>query len=345
MTGEIWVLGASGRIGRAVAARLRANDANVVLVGRNPDALPGKAVVIADGAGQMAARIAERRPAVVVNTMGGYAGTAVPLARACLPAGHYLDLAADLTAIPALLALHDEAAAAGRTLITGAGFGVLAGEAVVVELCRDRPRPARVRVDALSSVALEAGSMGEAFAASIVDVITTGGRQYRNGMLVKAALGGDVRTHALPDGQTVRSASAPSGELVAAQRASGAPDVTVTTALAPTAPGARLALPALAALLSVPAVRRFAVRRLARVTMKATPRPRTHSWGHAVVTWPDGSSREGWLRTGDGMDFTADVATETALRLARGEAPPGAYTPAQAFGTDLATAAGAVLLT
>lgn len=45
-------------------------------------------------------------------------------------------------------------------------------------------------------------------------------------------------------------------------------------------------------------------------------------------------------RADDAMDYTADVVTEIAVRLARGEAPVGAYTPAEAFGADLATAAG-----
>lgn len=78
--------------------------------------------------------------------------------------------------------------------------------------------------------------------------------------------------------------------------------------------------------------------------IKAAARPREHSWGHAVVTWPDGTSREGWLRADDGMDFTADVATEVAVRLSRGEGKPGAYTPGAAFGPDLAVAAGGAFL-
>jgi len=97
-------------------------------------------------------------------------------------------------------------------------------------------------------------------------------------------------------------------------------------------------------LLSIPALRRLAVRRLARTTLKAAPRPREHSWGHAVIDWAGGTSREGWLRAGDGMDFTADVAAEVAARLAKGEAEPGVFTPAAAFGPDLATAAGATFV-
>ena len=43
-------------------------------------------------------------------------------------------------------------------------------------------------------------------------------------------------------------------------------------------------------------------------------------------------------------DFTADVAAEVAARLAKDEAEPGVYTPAAAFGPDLARAAGATFI-
>ena len=54
--------------------------------------------------------------------------------------------------------------------------------------------------------------------------------------------------------------------------------------------------------------------------------------------------RTGFLRAGDGMDFTTKVLAETALRLARGEGKPGAHTPCELFGVELATDAGAELV-
>lgn len=124
---------------------------------------------------------------MVINTIGNYAETATTIARACMPGGHYVDLAADLTAVPRLLALHHDAAAADSTLVTGSGFGVLASEAVVVKLCEDQPTAAAVRVDALASVASEGGVLGAAYAASIVDAIAEGGRAYGGGRLGKTA--------------------------------------------------------------------------------------------------------------------------------------------------------------
>ncbi|MGH3097060.1 MAG: saccharopine dehydrogenase NADP-binding domain-containing protein [Streptosporangiales bacterium] len=348
-SGEVWILGATGRIGSTVTRRLFDRGISPVLVGRESDRLRktaadlGVRVVVADTAERIAAEITRQRPAVVVNTIGNYAQTATTIARACMPGGHYLDLAADLTAVPRLLNLHHEAAEAGSTLVTGSGFGVLATEAVVVKLCEGRPTPATVRVDALSSVSAEAGVLGPAYAASVIDALTTGGRRYEDGRLVTARLGGDLQHLDLPDGQKVKSAGAPSAELLAAQRASKALSVTVTTALAPTSPAVRAVLPLVGKLLSVEPLRRFAIRRMARTKTKAGPRPRQHSWGHAVITWPDGTRREGWLRADDGMDYTASVAVEAATRLTRAEGNPGAYTPAAAFGADLATAAGGAL--
>ena len=52
---------------------------------------------------------------------------------------------------------------------------------------------------------------------------------------------------------------------------------------------------------------------------RARERPREHSYAHARVEWADGTVREGWLRTGEGGDFTAAVAAEVARRaLGRG---------------------------
>ncbi|MGI3783807.1 MAG: hypothetical protein ACRYG2_23825, partial [Janthinobacterium lividum] len=84
----------------------------------------------------MTAGIREARPTVVVNTIGPFTRTTPPVVDACLAAGSdYVDLANDLAAVPALLARGAEAARAGRTLVTGAGFGVTATESVVAWLC------------------------------------------------------------------------------------------------------------------------------------------------------------------------------------------------------------------
>ncbi|WP_405064446.1 hypothetical protein OG474_23080 [Kribbella sp. NBC_01505] len=352
MSTEIWLLGATGRTGRAIGARLVAAGRTPVLVGRNADRLRAAAsewgiddpqLVVETSTAGAARAIRERRPAVVVNTIGGYAETATTFARSCLPGGHYVDLANDLVAISRMLELNDEAVDNGSTLVTGAGFGVLATQAVVAKLVEGQPTPGDVRVDAIASFAMEAGLLGTALAESIVSGLTTGGLQYKGGQLVKARLASEARHLKLPDGETASTVLAPTGDLLAAQQASNAPAVVSANALLPGGVVRHL-LPLMGLLLTIPVLRRFAVRRLAAVTTKAAPRARTHSWGHAVVNWPGGTTRAGWLRCDDAMDYTCAVITEAALALARGEAKPGAHTPVTAFGPDLAVAAGGVFI-
>lgn len=63
------------------------------------------------------------------------------------------------------------------------------------------------------------------------------------------------------------------------------------------------------------------------VFIRIGPRPRPQSWGHAVIDWPDGTRRKGWLRSDEAMDYTA-----------------GAATPVAALGPDIATAAGGIFV-
>ena len=214
-----------------MAARLVESNIVPVLVGRDRQRLSQLAAslekelrtVVAASPEEMATEISRQRPALVINTIGPFTETTVLIARACLPYSHYIDLANDVISVSALLDLHEEAVAAGRTLVTGAGFGVLATESVVLKLCQNHPTPDRVRTDALASVAMEAGVMGEALAASIIDGLPYGGRSYKHGRLVRNRVGSSLTNIPLPDGSRVAAASIPSGELVAAQRASGAP--------------------------------------------------------------------------------------------------------------------------
>jgi len=351
---EVWILGGTGRSGAAIAAELVSRGITPVLVGRDAARLKTAAArfgngrtVVAGSVEAMAAEIRRQQPAVVINTVGPFGATAVPIASACLPGSHYVDLANDVAAVSMLLGMTEVAAAAGRSLVTGAGFGVTATESVVVNLCEDRPAPTHLRVDMVPSLAIEAGVVGEALAAGILDGIPGvegggrfEGRRYQDGRLVAARLGGDVEHLTLPDGTKITTASMPLGELLAAQRASGAPSVVAASSEAPSSPLMRALLPLGTMLLAIGPVRRFAIRRLAQLKLKARERPREHSWAHARATWADGTVREGWLRLGDAQTFTGAVPAEVARRLLAGEGKPGAHTPAALFGTSLAKACG-----
>lgn len=338
---EIWVLGATGRVGREAAERLRQAGAEVVVAGRDRERLTRvspDARAVTGSLDEVCARLATEAPTVVINTVGPFAVTAPRVARACPPGTHYVDVANELSAFELLHDMDREAAATGRTLVSGAGFGVLATESILLHLLAAEERPSRVRVDAIASVATEPGALGEALAATIVHALLDGGRQVRHARMVRALAGGAAERLTTPDGDVVTTASLASGELFAAWQASGAPSVIGASTLAPANPAVRAAMLAMGGVLRVPGLAGFATRITATT---AKERPRRSSWGRARVEWPSGRVREGWLRTGEGMEFTVSAVTEVAQRLAKGEGRPGAFTPARLFGPEVALAAGA----
>jgi short subunit dehydrogenase-like uncharacterized protein len=346
--GEIWIVGATGRAGRSISAELRDGEHRIVLVGRNAQRLAEAAATLEAPGGpprmlvtdDPLAEIASGRPDVVVNTVGPFGATTVPTAQACVAAGsHYVDLANEFQPVRSLLELDSAARAAGSALVTGAGFGTLANEALVYELCSGRPAPVRVRVAAMPVV----DGLGPAVLASVVDAAATGGLIYRDGRLVRTRLGAHPQHIPLPDGTTRATVAVPTGELEAALRASNAGDVIATSSEVPTGRAARAALPVMGAILRVEALRRTAIRLIDRWGLTPPATTGEVSWAYAYAEWADGETRRAWLRTGEGYAFTSRVAATVALRLAAGDARPGAFTPGALFGADLARAAGATI--
>ena len=353
---EIWILGALGRSGRAVAAYLAARQLPLVLVGRNAPALRDLAAtlggtaraVAADSIPAMAKELvaqAAGRPLVVFNAIGPFAQTALPVIRACPPGSGYLDLSNELPAIIDVLGLHDEAVASGSCWVAGAGWGVLACESIVLKLCENQPPAKAVRVDSLPYVNSPPGPVGRTLAATIIESIPAGVRMYRDGVLVSAALGGEAEALTLPDGSTARTGNVGLGDVEAARRASNASSVLAASSVAPTGTAARLLMPLLLTLMSVKAVRDFSIGQIAKQQIKAKEPTQQNSWARARVTWPDGQMRQGWLRVGDAGVFTEKVAAEVAARLAQeGGGRPGAYTPGALFGADLAVTLGGTFI-
>ncbi len=343
-TNDTWILGAAGRSGTAIATELANMGLSMTFVGRNVETLKKAArdlnvaveIVAASTIEEMATAISRRKPRIVINTIGPFASTAVSIVNACPPGTHYLDIGNELPAFLSLFAMSDQLVRTGRCIVPGAGWGVLGTESVVLKLCEGRPPAAKVRVDSVASVNAS-GPLGLTLAQTIVEGIPYGGRRYAGGKLTQALAGDDEEKFTLPDGSTAVTRLIASGELEAARRASGAPDV---VAGFPAAPGGliRFLIPAVAPLLSISAVRRFAAATLAKLV--PPPSKTEVSWARARVEWPDGLVRVGWLRAGDGYAFLAKASARVAQRLLHGEGQPGCFTPGALFGTQLAIEAG-----
>lgn len=346
----IWVFGATGLSGRGVARELVDRGADVVLVGRDQNKLASVSLSVGgsvrtrvvSGLAELVRLLHVEKPGVVVNAVGPYSATSLPLARASLAAGvHYLDQANELEPVRQLLELDGEARRQGVTLVTGAGFGVLATEALVIELRSGHRPPARAMVAAVPAVR----ELGSSVLASAVDAIAYGGRRYRDGQLVRCRLGAHHERIPIPDALPREALAVPTGELEAARLASDAGDVIAYSSEIPTGRAVRKVMPAVSALLAVRPIRATAQRLIERMRLTPPVRAGDVSWAYARLEWADGRRREAWLRTGEGYAFTARVAALAAGQLGDGSTAPGAFTPGALFGVDLARQAGGEIVT
>ena len=346
----IWVLGATGRSGRGIAAALQNTGHDVTVAGRDETRL--RAVMADTGASDLAigsldellGQLRRAKPQVVVSTIGPFAETAARVIDACAPGTHYVDIGNELGGFSAVLDRDDWARQRGSTFVVGAGYGVIATECCAVFVCEGYGAPASLRVDAMPSLASEAGVIGEALAGSMLGEADQGGRWVHGGKLVRHGMGGDVVELTTPDGHEVTTTGVPTGDLLAAWRTTGAQNVVAGNSMLPSGRAIQITFPAVSFALRAAPLKNFAISRLAKVKMKAAERPREFSWGHAMATWNDGTTREVWLRLGDAQEVTIAGAVEVARRLAAGEGRPGAFTPGALFGADLATAIGGTFL-
>lgn len=273
----IWVFGATGLSGRAIARELLADGADVMLVGRDQDKLVavGRSIggsprhQVVSGMAGLVALVHAERPGVVVNAVGPYTATGLPVARACLAAGaHYVDQANELEPVQQVLGLDADARGRQVTLVTGAGFGVLATETLVIELRGDNPAASRAMVAALPAVQ----DLGSSVLASAVDAVAYGGRRYLAGQLVRRRLGADHERIPVPHALPREALAVPTGELEAARRASGAGDVIAYSSEVPSGPLVRAVLPAMSKLLAARSIRGGAQRLIDRF------RPGSRRW-------------------------------------------------------------------
>ncbi|MDQ0393758.1 NAD(P)H-binding protein [Labrys monachus] len=343
------ILGANGRAGRVIARALSTREHAVILVGRDEDALSTLAstlqcksrTVVAGDLKAIIAAIADHRPAVVVNTIGPFGETALPIIDGCPAGTHYLDLANEMQVFESMMVAEPRIKERRQCVVTGAGWGVLATESIVLKLCADQPPAKRVRIDNLASVKAD-GTLGDTVAATIVDNLSYGGRCYQDGRLKRVRMGYQPDRFAVPDGTNAVTGGASTADLEAARRASGASDIVAGAELAPTSPVIAALAGFIGALSRFGFIRRQLQRSFAK--MPNTPPKRNTSWARAVVEWPGDRRRVGWLRAGDAYDFLAKASAETATRLADQKGKPGVYTPGGLFGAELAELAGAMFI-
>jgi short subunit dehydrogenase-like uncharacterized protein len=333
---RILLYGAYGYTGHLTAELAAAKKLDVVLAGRNRDALialgdqlnlPTRVVGLNDSS-QLSEALKDI--ACVVHMAGPFAVTSAPMLRTCVATKtNYIDITGEIEVFEAMWAHKEEIKRAGITALPGAGFDVVPTDCLATYVASKLERPISL-VIALRG--LESASQG---------TLRTAIRQISKPVLCRR--GGTVV--ALEDRSTRRvdfgSGDEPCvpiswGDVSTAFYSTGVGNITVyfrRTMLLRSAD--------IAGKLFGPLLRsRVGQEGLAAVVRKFPEGPnKAERVSHRSRVWAEALSASGdcfraSLVTPDAYDFTANSALEIASRISTLQTPLGLVTPSQAFGAD-----------
>lgn len=337
-----WMLyGAYGFTGVLLAEEARARGIRPLLAGRDRERLealgkrldlPTRCLALDDPA---ALRAALGEVSLVLHAAGPFSRTAAPMRRACLERGiHYLDITGEIDVLEATHACGPEAQSAGIACLSGVGFDVVPSDCLAVHLARRLPGATRLELALHGTASLSPGT-----SKTILENLAEGGRIRRGGRIEAVPPAWATREVPFSCGPRL-TFTIPWGDVSTAYHSTGIPEIRVYSS---TTPGALPWIRSLAWL--GPLLRSRLVQGLGSRAIEAwvpgpdeeaRTRARSYLWGR--VEDDSGAAVEATLETPEGYRLTTLAALEVTGRVLRGDCPPGAWTPAEAFGPELVLA-------
>ena len=253
---------------------------------------------------------------------------------ACLAAGvHYLDITGEIGVFESVQRRGDEAREAGVALIPGVGFDVVPTDCLAARLAAALPDATHLTLAFTS----EGGSTSRGTLKTMVESLPYAGAVRKDGRIVPVPMAMDAREFDFTCGRRW-AMTIPWGDVSTAFHTTGIPNIRVYSGAPPSAIQRMRRLRPFLPLAGLTPVKRSVqwwigrtvtgpdeeVRRSARVCL----------WGE--VRNEAGDVRRATMETPEGYAFTALASVECATRVIEGAVKPGAWTPARAFGADLA---------
>ncbi len=332
-----WLLyGANGYSGRLIAAEAKKRGLNVILSGRNSEALAalGKQLDLPTRVFALEEREAVERGVIgvrlVLNCAGPFSLSASALAQGCMRTGtHYLDISSEVGDFRSLSRLSEQAREAGVLLMPGVGMGILPTDALALHLKQRLPSAVTLRLAFRS----EGSKASRGTLRALLDSLRNPGFVREAGQLRPAKLVLQKREVDFGPGGKHSVISFPwRGDLVTAGISTGIQFVY-----------SYASVPLLLEL--VMRFRKFFTQGtlgglVERIVERSAPGPsekerkkgKTWFWGEVVNDV--GTKASTVVCAANGYDLTVSCALYAVERLLLGDEPEGWQTPAQVFGTD-----------
>jgi short subunit dehydrogenase-like uncharacterized protein len=266
----------------------------------------------------------------VLHAAGPFSATSRTMADACLRNKcHYADITGEIAVFEAMAARDGEARAAGVALIPGVGFDVVPSDCLAAHVGARLP-DARHLVLALAG--LDSPSRGTAKTA--VEGLGMGTPVRRGGRIVM--LGRPLRGR-FDFGQGERDCIGVGwGDVSTAWHSTHIPEIEVYFEASRLLKAMSFLGHYAGGLMRRPGVQRWLKAKIDQQPEGPSDAARARS-GATILALADngkGARASALLRTPDGYTLTASTALDAALRLDRGEAKPGFFTPSRLFGAD-----------
>lgn len=331
------VYGANGYTGRIVAEEALRRGHRPVLAGRSADKVRPLAEQlglpwVAFGLDDITA-ITKAIEAVelVFHAAGPFVHTSEPMVTACLARGaHYVDVTGEIPVFARTLDRDAEARRAKVCLISGVGFDVIPTDCLARHVADQVPNARHLEIAFAPVMKTSPGTTK-----TMIEMMARGNLVRREGALVPAPIGEDVRSFRFSD-RTRMAVSIPWGDLETAYKTTGVPNIATYIAMPDVQVRAMKVLgSSLASVFKSDRVRKTLFGWIERGVHgpSAEALGKGTSYVYASARDADGKKAEAWLETAEGYSFTAKGGVLAVERILA-EDPVGATTPALAFGAD-----------
>ncbi len=334
------IYGANGYTGELVAEEAVRRGLRPILAGRNAEAVGALAVRLEldsrvfslDDAAALAEGL--EGVAAVLHCAGPFIRTSKPMIAACLANGaHYLDITGEIGVFESVQRRGDEAREAGVALIPGVGFDVVPTDCLAARLAAALPDATHLTLAFTS----EGGSTSRGTMKTMVESLPYAGAVREDGRIVPVPMAMDARKFDFTCGSRW-AMTIPWGDVSTAFHTTGIPNIRVYSGAPPSAIKRMRRMRPLLPLAGLTPVKRLAQWWIGRTVTGPDEEVRNTArvclWGQ--VRNDAGDARQATMETPEGYAFTALASVECAARVLDGAVEPGAWTPARAFGADLA---------
>lgn len=185
------VYGSYGYTGQLIIEECKSKGLNVILSGRNAQALqeqskltgfPFEGVDINDA--ESLCKLLEKG-SVVIHAAGPFHYTALPMAKACLKTRtHYTDITGEISVFEMMANLDAEAKSVGITLMPGVGFDVVPSDCLAMHLKKRLPSATHLQL----AFASNKGGLSRGTSKTMVEGMGLGGAVRENGKIISVPL-------------------------------------------------------------------------------------------------------------------------------------------------------------